>query len=419
MHFKLRYVISILVVIALVGAGLWLFSGQAQAQTTALSASGTIEAIEINVAPELAGRVTDVLAAEGDHVSAGQPLVRLNDKLMQAQLKQAEAGLSAAQAQLAAAQANNDLLKAGAQTDQIAAAQQQVNAAQAQVVGAEAQLGEVKTGARSADIAAAEAAVAQAAAQLKVARDNHDQTLKCYSYTGSGGTKDQICPLLGTQEEQARAALNAAQQAYDAAQQRLTQLQRGATSNELTAARAQVDAAQAQLGIAQAQYDQLKSGARSEQLAAAQAQVDAAQAQVNAAQASLAVLKVQLDQLTLIAPADGVILARAIQPGEVALPGATLLTLGRLDSLSITVYVAEDQYGQINLGQTAQVTVDSFPGQTFTARVTHIADQAEFTPRNVQTSEGRATTVYAVKLSIDNADGKLKPGMPADVKFGE
>jgi HlyD family secretion protein len=95
------------------------------------------------------------------------------------------------------------------------------------------------------------------------------------------------------------------------------------------------------------------------------------------------------------------------------------LTIGQIDSLSIVVYVPESQYGQISLGQTAQVKVDSFPGETFTATVTHIADQAEFTPRNVQTSEERATTVYAVKLSIDNAAGKLKPGMPADVTFTE
>ena len=62
--------------------------------------------------------------------------------------------------------------------------------------------------------------------------------------------------------------------------------------------------------------------------------------------------------------------------------------------------------------------MDSFPGQQFAATVTHIADRAEFTPRNVQTAEGRRSTVFAVRLSIDNPDGQLKPGMPADVDFG-
>jgi HlyD family secretion protein len=114
-----------------------------------------------------------------------------------------------------------------------------------------------------------------------------------------------------------------------------------------------------------------------------------------------------------------VVLARAIQPGEFASPGAPLLVVGQLDELTITVYVPETRYGQLQLGQTATVTVDSYPGATFTARVTHIADQAEFTPRNVQTAEGRKTTVFAIKLSIANPDGRLKPGMPADVVFAE
>ena len=97
--------------------------------------------------------------------------------------------------------------------------------------------------------------------------------------------------------------------------------------------------------------------------------------------------------------------------------GASAFVLGKLNTLQITVYVPEDTYGRVKLGQTAKMTVDSYPGVSFTALVVHIADQAEFTPRNVQTAEGRRTTVYAIKLDVPNPDGKLKPGMPADVTF--
>jgi hypothetical protein len=83
----------------------------------------------------------------------------------------------------------------------------------------------------------------------------------------------------------------------------------------------------------------------------------------------------------------------------------------------LTVYLPEDSYGKVKLGQAAQVAVDSYAGVTFSASVVRIADQAEFTPRNVQTVEGRRTTVYAIKLDVPNPDGKLKPGMPADVTF--
>ena len=118
------------------------------------------------------------------------------------------------------------------------------------------------------------------------------------------------------------------------------------------------------------------------------------------------------------APLNGVVLERLFEPGELAAPGSTLLVLGDLFTLNLTVYVPEDRYGQVILGDTYPVTVDSFPGTTFEGVVSHIADRAEFTPRNVQTVEGRETTVFAVRLSMANPDLKLKPGMPADVNFG-
>ncbi|MDP2778454.1 MAG: efflux RND transporter periplasmic adaptor subunit, partial [Anaerolineales bacterium] len=120
---------------------------------------------------------------------------------------------------------------------------------------------------------------------------------------------------------------------------------------------------------------------------------------------------------TVYAPMNGVVLARNVEVGEFVQPGATTFSVADLDGLTITVYVPEDQYGNTLLGQEATVTVDSFPNETFGAVVVHIADQAEFTPRNVQTVEGRSSTVYAIKLKVINSEGKLKIGMPADVVF--
>jgi len=117
-------------------------------------------------------------------------------------------------------------------------------------------------------------------------------------------------------------------------------------------------------------------------------------------------------------PIEGVLLVRAIEPGEIAAPGGALLVVGDLSNLTLTVYVPEDRYGQVNLGQTYPVTVDSFPGQVFNGRVTYISDKAEYTPRNVQTIEGRKNTVYAVRLTLANDSLALKPGMPADVDLG-
>ena len=428
MKTRLRFIPIVLIIIVAV-LGVYWFTQRAAAQDQGLKASGTIEATDITIAPELGGRVVEVLAAEGDRVQADQPIVQLDETLLQAQLKQAQANIQAAQAQQRAAQAqqqaaqaNYDLLKSGPLGDQIAAAEQAVKTAEANVNALEAQLAQLKAGARGGDIAVAEAAVAQAAAQLKVATDLHDKTMQCVTVPDRG----EVCPGLGEREEQARASMEAAQEAYDAAVARLNQIKSGATKNEINAAQARVAAAQAQQAQAQAQLDLLKSGTRVEQLAAAQAQIAAAQAQVEgagaqieAAKAQAAVLQTQIDKLTLRAPLAGVVLRRAIEPGEMALPGAALLIIGDTDQLYLTVYIPENRYGEITLGQTARVGVDSFPGQAFTAKVTRIADRAEFTPRNVQTAEGRATTVFAVKLAVENADGKLKPGMSADVVFNE
>jgi HlyD family secretion protein len=171
--------------------------------------------------------------------------------------------------------------------------------------------------------------------------------------------------------------------------------------------------------------DSLAVKAAVDSVAQAQANVDSAQSRVaqaqkaiDQAQAAIDLIDIQLGKLVITAPLDGVVLARSIEIGEVVMAGAGALTLGDLSHLTITVYIPENRYGEIKLGDSASVSVDSFPNQTFDAVVIRIADQAEFTPRNVQTSEGRQTTVFAVKLSVQNPAGLLKPGMPADVTFG-
>jgi multidrug resistance efflux pump len=230
--------------------------------------------------------------------------------------------------------------------------------------------------------------------------------------------------------------LAAAQKQYDSMVERYNNLVGTANKYELAAAQADLALLEAKLADAQRQYAELENGIDPDALALAQArlmtaeanlavaqaetspeQLAAAQAQVEVSRGALEVIETQIAKLVIIAPTDGVVLIRSAEPGEVLVAGAPLLTLLELEGLTITVYISEDRYGQISLGQSATVRVDSFPGETFKATVKRIADQAEFTPRNVQTEEGRRTTVFAVELSLTNSEGKLKPGMPADVDF--
>ena len=118
------------------------------------------------------------------------------------------------------------------------------------------------------------------------------------------------------------------------------------------------------------------------------------------------------------APQAGVITARDLEVGELIVPGGTVMVVSRLSPVTVTVYVPEDRYGQIELGQAVTISVDSFPGQSFAGTVNWIASEAEFTPRNVQTVSGRKATVYAIKIEVPNESDLLKPGMPADVSFG-
>ena len=120
---------------------------------------------------------------------------------------------------------------------------------------------------------------------------------------------------------------------------------------------------------------------------------------------------------SITAPIDGVVLERLTEPGELAAPGTTLVVVANLDTLTLKVFAPEDRYGGISLGQTYPVTVDAFPGENFSGKVSRISDQAEFTTRNVQTVEGRKSTVYAIKLDLQPTGGRLKPGMPAEVTF--
>jgi multidrug resistance efflux pump len=279
------------------------------------------------------------------------------------------------------------------------------------LVRLDATLLEAQRSQAEAGLVTTQATVGSAEAAADTARAN-------LAAVGAGASTEQVAV--------ARRLLEQAQRAYEVARDGyadLSEVERDAPAG--IASKAQRDNAKAAVATARAQYDLTVAGARPEQVAvaraqveAAEAQVDAARTQVDAAEAAMAVFDAQLARLVLAAPTPGTILTRAIEPGEVVMPGAALLTLGDLERLTVTVYVPEDRLGEVVLGQAVDVGVDSFPGEVFRGTVHRIADQAEFTPRNVQTVEGRKTTVFAVELALDPSGGKLKPGMPADVVFG-
>ncbi|HCU54286.1 MAG TPA: hypothetical protein DIC36_08435 [Gammaproteobacteria bacterium] len=144
-------------------------------------------------------------------------------------------------------------------------------------------------------------------------------------------------------------------------------------------------------------------------------EVEVQSAALREAKASLAEQQRYLDEMTVRAPTAGTVLVRTIEHGEWVQPGTPLYTLVDLNQLYLKIYVPEPDIGKIVHDQPARVHVDAYPSRFFPARVSKIASEAEFTPKNVETREERVKLVFAVELALDeNPDGVLKPGMPAD-----
>lgn len=150
---------------------------------------------------------------------------------------------------------------------------------------------------------------------------------------------------------------------------------------------------------------------------ASRSQLEAARGSLAQAQAGLSLLRIQIGNAAIIAPVSGTVLERNIEVGELAMTGTAVCKLGDLSRPFLRIYLSEDRYGRVKLGQEARVRVDSYPEKVFLGRVATIADQAEFTPKDVQTREERTKLVFAVKIALENPGGQLKPGMPADAEL--
>lgn len=387
--------------------------GRPAAQEPAsLRVSGGIEGDEVAIVSEFGSRIVSLAVDEGDQVRAGQVLVELDTATLQAQIAQAQAAV-------AAARANLDSVEAGAHPAEIltarAAVQQAIarrDAAKTAWDGAQAILdnpqeidAQIAQAQAAADLAAVQ--IVQAQAQIAAAQVERDR------YRAQGSLEEKgLYAVYQYQVEAAQAALQAAEADKAGADQMLAGL-RALRENPLALvsqvhlAEQQYYIAEAGVAVAQAKLAELEAGPAAEEVAVARAQVAKAQAAV-------AGLQVQLDKRTLRSPIDGVVTSRSARSGQVAIAGATLLTVANLDEVHLTIYVPEGELGRVYLGQQIQVEVDSFPGRAFSGTVSHISSQAEFTPKNVQTEQDRVSMVFAVRIRLPNPDHLLKPGMPAD-----
>jgi HlyD family secretion protein len=414
---------------------------KAETAPSALTVSGFIEANPVTVAAEVPGHIARLEVNEGDQVTEGQVLAEIDADLLDAQIAEAEASLAVAEAQLARVQtgartqdiavAEAAVAIAGAQRDaayqawqdaialrdnpqeldlQIAAARSQLDIVQQRIE----QMVPLKD--------AAELMNGLRERQVDIAEEgtNYHFSVPGYGsfsghYNFPEGEKRQAWAgwnLATTDLWSAWVNLNQAGVARDAAQQSLNDLlamrnNPQQTQVEVSQTGAAYQQAVAGVEVAKAGLDKVRAGASQEQ-------IEVARSGVEQARAALDALQVQRQKYTLRAPITGLVTEQVAHEGEMTLPGKTLLTLANLDTVDLTIYIPEIDVSKVFLSQQVAVAVDAFPAETFTGQVVWISNQAEFTPKNIQTQEERVNTVFAVKARISNPDHKLKPGMPAD-----
>jgi multidrug resistance efflux pump len=408
-------------------------------QDSLLATSGILEARTVAVSSELGGRILALHVAEGAAVTAGQPLLALDDSLLRPRLAQVDASVTAAQAQL-------DLLQAGARPEEIALAEARLAQAQGAAAAArqawddaillrdnpqemDVQIVEAQTALAKAERQAAAARRLAEAADLQTALWGRVVELLQKGIDVSLPTGGMLHVDNPAERERANSQWNiSSQQAWEAwqaayAADEAVQVTAAALAN-LRHARATPIALDA--GVNQAEAASNAAAAAVEQAAAAVAglragarpqEIAVAQQSVEQARAARAPLEVQLAKTTVSAPDAGLVTSVAVHAGEVAVPGAALVEIADLAKLTLVIYMPQAELGPVWLGQAVEVTADAHPGRVFPGVVTRIADQAEFSPRGLQTEDARASAVYAVEISLPNPDGLLKPGMPVDASF--
>jgi HlyD family secretion protein len=372
--------------------------------------SGVLEGTKVNVVAEVGGRVTDIVVDEGEAVTLGEPIVTLDDAALLVQVKQAQAALSAAEANLAQ-------VKAGTRSEAIAAANAALQQAQAERAGAASMLSNTlqirdnpqsitaQVDAARSGVALAEQNVAVMQTRLAEARYRRD------FYDNDKAQRETLDKEIAIAQKN----LEAAQAQLNGARAQLTALQT-LRSNPITI-EAQVNQARnaysltiASEALAAANVIELKAGPTPEEVALAEAQVQQARASLKLAQA-------YRSRAQIAAPLTGMVAQRSGHAGETVQPGASLLSIVNLDTLEMIIYVPQAQLPRVQIGAPVKIYVDAYPAEIFNGEVVSIAQQAQFSSRDTQNQEDRTNIVFAVKVRLPNADGRLKSGMTADAEL--
>lgn len=342
-----------------------------------IAVSGRIEGDDSAVAPKTGGKILEITVREGDTVTAGQVIARLDDAQVRAREDEARAALTNAQAKGQAARDQIGVLQELLVQNQLQASQSTTDAD-----------GRVRQA--QANLTAAEADLTQQQAALRLAEFNRD----AYARLAKTGA--------ASQQQGLQAEVQADQQAAVVA----------SSQRKVESARGALTMAQANLENPKIRVSQVAGTER--QIAQQQSTIAATKAETAQAQAQLARAEADRADLTVLAPFSGTVLTRAAEPGEVVQAGTAIVTLLDLSKVYLRGFIPEGQIGKVKIGQPAHVFLDSNPNQALDGFVLRIDPQATFTPENTYFRDDRVKQVVGVKVQLTQGIGFAKPGMPAD-----
>ena len=351
---------------------------------------GNIELTQVDMAFKIAGKLSSLAVGEGDAVTQGMVVARLDTLQLESQRSRDQAALAVAESLIPQLQTSIERQKT------ILAAETDLR--RAQIAQAEARLQELLAGSRSQEIQQAKALVDEARSQHQQAQQDWERAQTLYR-------NDDISTA---QYDLARTRFTSTAAALQKAEEQLALVQEGPRKEQIEAARAQVAQAQANLQLTEASRLELKR--LEQELVTRRAQAEQARAQVS-------VVEAQLADAVSISPINGVVLVKSAEAGEVLAAGTTYLTVGETDRPWLRAYINEQDLGRVKLGAPARVTTDSFPGKIYPGRIVFISSEAEFTPKQIQTPEERVKLVYRIKIEVENPGYELKLNMPAEAEI--
>ena len=381
-----KIIIFLLLVIVATIAGVLLSGGREDPNRIKLS--GNIELTRVDISFKIPGKLVERTVDEGDAVKKGMLIARLGQEQIDQQKNRDSAGVSSAEWAMQQSRTAIDWQRQTLAGD--------IELKRAVLRQAQARLDELLAGSRSQDIQQAQAAVADVRAQNEQARLDWDRAQTLYK-------NDDISR---SQYDTYRTRFESTTAALRQAQERLALVQEGPRKEQIEAARAQVEQAKASVQLSEANRMELQ---RREQ------EFDARRSEVERAKAQVGMTDAQVADATVVSPIDGVVLVKSAEIGEVVAAGTAVVSIGDIDHPWMRAYINERDLGRVKLGMKAKVTSDS--GKTYVGRVSFISDQAEFTPKQIQTAEERVKLVYRIKIEVENPRRELKSNMPVEAEL--